>query len=192
MPPVPNISLLDWDESGLQLLRALNTPEEKLYLGGPESAEKTLDRHHRYLTYGRPGEVEMLRIAVDGDVVGSVGYWERDGAGEQIYELGWELLPRAHRRGIGTAATAALLARLQPFARHRFAYAYPTPDNAGSNGICRKLGFSLMSTGDFEYPKGIFSPHNIWRLELRAWSPPAGVRAALSATSRISADRRTA
>jgi RimJ/RimL family protein N-acetyltransferase len=172
-PAALHLELLSWDESGLELLRALNTPEEKLHLGGPESEEKTLDRHRRYLGYHTPGEVEMLRVAVDGEVVGSVGYWERDEAGEPIYEVGWELLPRVHGRGVGTAATAALLARLKAVARHRFAYAYPTPDNAGSNGICRKLGFELLGTGDFEYPKGTFSPHNIWRLALATWSPPA-------------------
>ena len=169
----PNIDLLAWDESGLELLRALNTPEEKLHLGGPESDAKTLDRHQRYLADHQPGEVEMFRIAVDGDVVGSVGYWERDEAAEQIYEIGWELLPRVHGRGIGTSAAAALLNRLQPLARHRFVYAYPTPANAGSNGICRKLGFELLGSADFEYPKGMLSPHNIWRLVLSAWSPPA-------------------
>jgi RimJ/RimL family protein N-acetyltransferase len=170
-PEPGRIALLPWDQSGLELLRALNTPTEKLHLGGIESEAKTLDRHRRYLTYHRPGEVEMLRIAANGGVVGSVGYWERDDAGEQVYEIGWELLPLVHRRGIGTAATAALLRRLQPIARHRFVYADPRPANAGSNGICRKLGFELIGTADFEYPKGTLSPHNVWRLELATWSP---------------------
>ena len=167
------IALLPWDESGLELLRGLNTPAGKLHLGGPESESKTLERHTRYLTYHTPGEVEMLRVRVDDAVVGSVGYWERDEAGETIYEVGWEILPQFHGRGIGTATGAALLARLKPLARHPFACAYPTPANAGSNGICRKLGFDLVGTGDFEYPIGTFSPHHIWRLELSAWSPPA-------------------
>lgn len=169
----PKIALLPWDESGLELLRALNTPEGKAHLGGPESEEKTLDRHQRYLTYHHPGQDEMLRVSAGDDVIGSVCYWERDEAGEQIYEMGWELLPRVHCRGFGTAAAAALLTRLRPLARHRFVHAYPTPDNAGSNGICRKLGFELPGTADFEYPKGTSSPHNIWRLDLSTWSPPA-------------------
>ena len=49
-----------WDESGLALLRAMNTPEQKRHLGGPESEARLLDRHARYLTYHRPGEVEVL------------------------------------------------------------------------------------------------------------------------------------
>jgi RimJ/RimL family protein N-acetyltransferase len=89
------------------------------------------------------------------------------------YEAGWEISPQVQGRGIGSAATLALLAHLKAVARHRFVYAYPTPANAGSNGICRKLGFELLGSADFEYPKGMLSPHNIWRLVLSAWSPPA-------------------
>ena len=150
-------------------MRGLNSAEQK----GPESKEKLLDRHRRYLTYHTPGEVEMLRIAADGVVAGSVGYWEREEAGEQSYEIGWEVLAAFHGRGIGSTAAAALLERLRPIAKHRYIYAYPTPENAGSNGICRKLGFTLLGTGEFEYPLGTFSPHNIWRLDLRASPRPA-------------------
>jgi RimJ/RimL family protein N-acetyltransferase len=158
-----------WDGSGLALLQALNTPEGKRHLGGPESEAKLLDRHERYLTYHDPGEVEMLRVVVGGRNAGSVGYWARREQDERIYEMGWELLPAFHGRGLGTAAAAALLDRLKPVARHRLVYAYPTPDNAGSNGICRKLGFELAGTADFEYPAGVVSPHNVWRLDLRGW-----------------------
>jgi RimJ/RimL family protein N-acetyltransferase len=169
----PAIALLPWDRSGLKLLRGLNTPDQKLHLGGPETEAKLLDRQTRYLTYHRPGEVEMLRVAVDGVVAGSVGYWEREETGGAAYEAGWEILPAFHGKSIGSRATAALLARLQPVARHRFVYAYPTPENAGSNGICRRLGFELTGVGDFEYPRGVFSPHNVWRLDLQSWVPPA-------------------
>ena len=166
------VELLAWDESGLALLQAMNTPAQKAHLGGPESAAKLAERHSRYLTYHRPGDVEMLRISAAGRIAGSVGYWAREEAGRMIYEIGWEVLQASHGRGIGTAAAAALLDRLRPVARYTEVYAYPTPDNAGSNGICRKLGFTLIGTGDLEYPIGTVSPHNIWRLELASWLPP--------------------
>ena len=167
-----NIDLFPWDDRGLALLRAMNTPEQKLHLGGPESEEKTLDRQARYLTYHQPGVGEMLMIGVAGEIVGSVGYWETERDGEKAYEAGWELLIAQHGRGIGGAATGALLARLRPVARYRYVLAYPTPDNPGSNGICRKLGFELIAVEDAEYPKGVFSLHNIWRLDLTNWTPP--------------------
>lgn len=169
---MPQIELMAWDERGLALLQAMNTPAQKLHLGGPESDTKTLDRQQRYLTYHQRGETEMLLISVDGEVAGSVGYWARDEEDERIYEMGWELLSAFHGRGLGTMAASALLQRLQPVAKHRYVYAYPTPANAGSNGICRKLGFELIGVDDFEYPKGVVSPHNIWRLDLPSWRPP--------------------
>ncbi len=167
------LELLPWDESGLALLQAMNTPAHKRHLGGLETEAKVADRHARYLTYHQPGETEMLRVAVDGEVVGSVGYWEIERDGLPAYEAGWELRTDHHGHGIGTRATAALLARLRPLARHDAVFAFPTPDNPGSNGICRKLGFVLTATEDFEYPKGVWSPHNVWRLDLSSWSPPA-------------------
>ena len=91
-----------WDESGLALLRAMNTPEQKRHLGGPESEARLLDRHARYLTYHRPGEVEVLRVAAGGDMVGAVVYWAREQAGTMIYEIGWEILPVFGGRGYGT------------------------------------------------------------------------------------------
>jgi RimJ/RimL family protein N-acetyltransferase len=167
------INLLPWDDSGLSLLRAMNTPAQKLHLGGVESEDKMLDRQARYLTYHRPGEVEMVRIGVEGVVVGSIGYWEIEWRGEKAYETGWEILPEHHGRGIGGAAATALMARLKQAARHPYVLAFPTPENPGSNGICRKLGFELVAVEDVEYPKGMFSPHNIWRLDLRRLPPPA-------------------
>jgi RimJ/RimL family protein N-acetyltransferase len=64
------------------------------------------------------------------------------------------------------------MARLKPLARHRYVFAAPAPENAGSNGICRRLGFEFTSVEDVEYPKGVFSPHNVWRLDLETWQAP--------------------
>ncbi len=150
----------------------MNTPAQKLYLGGPETEEKVFDRHTRYLTYNRPGDTEMLRISAHGQIVGSIGYWPTEYRGEAAYEAGWELLPGHHGKGIGGAAARAAVTRLAPLARWRHVYAFPVPENAGSNGICRKLGFDLIGTEEAEYPKGVWSPHNIWRLDLSAWPPP--------------------
>jgi RimJ/RimL family protein N-acetyltransferase len=161
------LELLPWDGTGLGLLRAMNTAEQKRHLGGPESQEKMLDRHQRYLTYHRPGETEMLRIAVGGEVVGSIGYWEITRDGALAYETGWEIVTAHQGRGIGTRAAAALMARLKPLAAFRYVFAFPTPDNPGSNGICRKLGFELVAVEEAEYPQGVWSPHNIWRLDLK-------------------------
>jgi hypothetical protein len=54
--------LLPWDETGLALLEAMNTPDQKRYLGGIEPEAKLAERHARYLGYHRPGETEVLRV----------------------------------------------------------------------------------------------------------------------------------
>ena len=144
----------------------MNTPEQKRHLGGIESEEKLLDRHARYLTYHQPGDTEMLRIAVDGSVVGSIGYWEIERQSAPAYEAGWEILVAHHGHGYGTAAASVLVAKLRAMARHPYLFAFPLPENAGSNGICRKLGFELVGVEEAEYPKGVWESHNVWRLTL--------------------------
>ena len=161
-----DIALLAWDENGLAVLQALNTPEGKLHLGGPESPDKLADRHRRYLGYSPPGETECFMVAMGPDLVGSVVYWQGE---DDAYEVGWEIAPAWQGRGIGARAVTLMLHRLAPLRRHDYAFAYPTPDNAGSNGICRKLGFELIETRDVEYPRGAWSPHNVWRRDLRTW-----------------------
>jgi RimJ/RimL family protein N-acetyltransferase len=168
---VTSLELLAWDDTGLDLLRAMNTAEQKQHLGGPETEAKMLDRHQRYLTYHRPGETEMLRIAVGGEIVGSIGYWEVTRDGGLAYETGWEIVAARHGRGIGGGAAGALMARLKAVAAYRYVFAFPTPDNPGSNGICRKLGFELVGVEEAEYPKGVWAPHNVWRLDLRTFVP---------------------
>jgi RimJ/RimL family protein N-acetyltransferase len=110
----------------------------------------------------------MLRIAADGVDVGSVGYWEITREGGMAYETGWAILPVHQGRGLGSAATRLMMDRLKPVAVYRYVFAFPVPDNQGSNGICRKLGFELMGVEEAEYPKGVFAPHNVWRLDLEA------------------------
>jgi hypothetical protein len=43
-----------------------------------------------------------------------------------------------------------------------------SPQNAPSNAICRKLGFTLLEELEFEYPPGSFMRCNDWRLNLQA------------------------
>jgi RimJ/RimL family protein N-acetyltransferase len=44
----------------------------------------------------------------------------------------------------------------------------PSVDNAPSNALCRKLGFTLLGPHEFEYPKGSWMQCNDWRLDLFA------------------------
>jgi RimJ/RimL family protein N-acetyltransferase len=160
-----------WGEGDLPLLeRLLGDPAMTEHLGGPETPEKIEERHGRYLR-GETGNVEMFKVVdEEGTPVGSVGYWERDESDEKVYETGWMVLPEFQGRGIATKATELVIERVRAEGRHRWLYAYPSVDNHPSNAICRKLGFELTGSDDFEYPKnsGNIMSCNNWRLDLFA------------------------
>jgi RimJ/RimL family protein N-acetyltransferase len=159
------VAIEPWTHDDLQLLRASNTPQMTAYLGGPESEEKLLDRHRRYLE----GH-EMFRIVLlpERAVVGSTGYWEKSWRGEDVYETGWAVLPEYQGRGIAVAAVRAVAARAAADGDRRHLHAYPSVENGPSNAVCRKVGFELLGEHDFEYPPGHLVRCNDWRLDLNA------------------------
>jgi RimJ/RimL family protein N-acetyltransferase len=159
---VQGLRLENWSAGDLWLVTALNgDPAMMRHLGGPESPEKLAKRQAKYELPGSG----MFKIVLDGEAVGSVGYWERGGEG---WEVGWAVLPAWQGRGIATAATALVVERARDERRHRFMHAYPSVENPASNAICRSLGFTLFGEHDFEYPPGSGNilRCNDWRLEL--------------------------
>ena len=156
-----------WGEDDLPLLEKLmGDPAMTEHLGGPESPEKIRERQRRY----EPPGSGMFKI-VDGETgeaVGSVGYWERTWRDGQVYELGWSVLPAFQGRGLARLATAQVIALARAEGRLRFVHAFPSVDNAPSNAICRRLGFTLIEECDFEYPPGRPLRCNDWRLDLFA------------------------
>jgi RimJ/RimL family protein N-acetyltransferase len=158
-----------WGEGDLTLLKKLlGDPAMTEHLGGPESDEQLAERHARYLRLADTSRDRMFKIIQEatGEAIGSVGYWERAWHGEQVYEIGWSVLPAFQGRGIARAATAQALSQARLDGLHRFVHAFPSVDNLPSNAICRKLGFTLVEEYEFEYPKGRFMRCNDWRLDL--------------------------
>jgi RimJ/RimL family protein N-acetyltransferase len=169
MPDRSAFRLEPFGEDDLPLVeRLMGDPAMTEHLGGPESPEKLVERHQRYLK-GTDSKARMFKIVDEatGEAVGSVGYWEREWRGEKVYETGWSVLPEFQGRGIATTATALAIERARAEKKHRFLHAFPIPDNAPSNAICRKLGFELLGEVEFEFPPGHFAPSNDWRLDLR-------------------------
>lgn len=166
------IRLEPWadDNACLDLLRQANTPEMTAHLGGPETEEQLAARHVRYLETNRSGKGRMCSIAsLPGrETAGGIGYWETLHHGETAYEIGWNVLPAHQGRGIAVAATAAALALAKSERKHRYLFAFPSVDNAASNAVCRKNGFSFVGECEFEYPKGNFMRCNEWRIDLEA------------------------
>ncbi|BCL15912.1 GNAT family N-acetyltransferase [Micromonospora sagamiensis] len=164
------VRLEPWQEGDLDLLRRINTPEMKRHLGGPETEEKVLARHRKYVEFAGTGQGCMFRVVAspEGEAVGSIGYWERVWRGATVYELGWSILPAYQGRGLATAALVAAVAEARARRTHRHAHAFPSVDNGPSNAVCRKAGFTLLGETDFEFPPGRLMRSHDWRLDLTA------------------------
>jgi RimJ/RimL family protein N-acetyltransferase len=80
------------------------------------------------------------------------------------------VLPGFQGRGIASKATAQAIDLARSERKCRFPHAFPSVNNPPSNGICRKLGFTLVEEVEVEYPPGHFMQCNDWRLDLSASS----------------------
>jgi RimJ/RimL family protein N-acetyltransferase len=163
------VRLAPWSEDDLALdLQMLQDPEMTRYLGGPESAEHIAQRHARKLRLPDAGSGRMFKIVLQatGEAVGTVGYWDNTWHGEDVYEIGWLVLTAFQGRGIASAATAQAIVQARADGKHRFLHAFPSVENGSSNGICRKLRFTLVESFESEHPKGHFMQCNDWRMDL--------------------------
>lgn len=161
------IRIEPWGKGDLSLLQALLAdPVMMEHLGGPESQEKIAERQARR---EQPGSRQYKIVeAATGKGVGWVGYWERDWQSEQVYEIGWSVLPAFQGRGIAGSATLDAIAIARSERMRQYLHAFPSVENGPSNAICRKLGFTLLGPCAFEYPKGSSMQCNDWRLDLFA------------------------
>ncbi|AZK95799.1 MULTISPECIES: GNAT family N-acetyltransferase [Streptomyces] len=170
-----------WSESDLALLRAANAPELMTELGGPETEEKVLARHRRYVALSAnpsgKGRMYAIVLAATGERVGTVGFWEQTATsdGQAAYEAGWGVLTPFQGRGLASAATRLVAGVARAEGRFRYLLAYPKVTNAASNAVCRKVGFELRGEVGFEYPPGNPVRSNEWRLDLRPEDGPPGV-----------------
>ena len=165
------VALRAWTEDDLPLLRGLlGDPGMMTYLGGPESEEKLLERHGRYLAVdgSGTGRVFVITAGPEREAAGWIGYWVTDWHGEPAWETGWSVLPAFQGRGLATRGASLALEVLARERTHRFVYAFPAVDNGPSNGVCAKLGFEMVGTESLEYPPGSdeWMECAIWRHDL--------------------------
>jgi len=159
------VRLEPWGTGDLALLeQCVGDPAMMEHVGGPESAEKIAERQSRYEL---PDSKQYKIVdAADGEGVGWVGYWEREWQGNEVYEIGWAVIPAFQGRGIASSATVAAVAIASAERTHRLMHAYPSVENGPSNAVCRKAGFVLQGPYEFEYPEGHPMLCNDWRIEL--------------------------
>ncbi|KKZ71442.1 GCN5 family acetyltransferase [Streptomyces showdoensis] len=164
-----------WSEEDFGLLRAMNAPELMEHLGGPETEEQLAARQARYERLGadpdRAGCMFRIVLLPEEVAAGAIGFWEHaeEASAASVYETGWTVLPGFQGRGVATAATLAVVERARAEGRFHHLHAYPSTENAPSNAVCRKAGFTLLTEREFEYPPGHRMRCNDWRLEL---TPP--------------------
>ena len=157
------VRLERWGEDDAELLAELNgDPEQMAHVGGAETAEKIAERQERYVH--DPG----CFVVVDGvgDHVGWVGFWERKWDDRMVHEAGWSIRRTAQGRGYASKATM-LLVEAAKRAGVRELHAFPGVDNAPSNRVCERAGFTLARPDlEFEYPPGHTMRCNDWVLAL--------------------------
>src|SRR5690349_22674676 len=97
------VYLEPWDEGDFPLLKKLQgDPAMTEHLGGPENEEQLIKRQARYerLTESGKGRIFKIVHEATGQAAGSVVYWDSTHHGEEIYEIGWSVLPAFQGRGI--------------------------------------------------------------------------------------------
>jgi RimJ/RimL family protein N-acetyltransferase len=162
------VSLQPWSIDDFPVLERSNTPEMTSFLGGPESAEKLVSRHAKFLRPWEAGEARMftVRIGPDDEAVGSVGYWQTRWADSDVYETGWSIATAHQGRGIATSAVRACLRYAAAHGDRRVVVAYPRIDNLASNALCRSAGFTYRGEEAIEYPPGTPIRANVWSFDL--------------------------
>ena len=163
-----HVALRAWTDADLPLLRGLlGDPAMMTYLGGPESEEKLLARHQRYLDIaGTTGRVFVITAGVERTAAGWIGYWETTFRGEAAWETGWSVLPAFQGRGLATRGAALAMEAAAAERLHPFIYAFPAVENLASNAVCAKLGFERLGSESLEYPPGTWMECAIWRGDL--------------------------
>jgi RimJ/RimL family protein N-acetyltransferase len=155
----PAISLMPGRDVDLPLFRRLlGDPSMSEDLGGPETPEKIANRLARSVA----DPTRLFKVVVDGQDVGFAGYWERSWRDEEIFELGWSVLPAHQGRGIAKQAAAHAAGFACAETPERLVHAFPNVDNAASNALCKGAGFTLLGPCLFEYPPGHTMECNDW------------------------------
>ncbi len=141
-------------------------PDMMAELGGPLPREGVPDKLRRDVGGVERDECWISVIESDeAEPMGSVVLWTVDDESEAPYsEIGWLVLPAFQGRGVGKAATAALIERAHADGRWGPISAHPGVTNAASNGICRSLGFELVGEMEVVFEDRTLVT-NHWRLD---------------------------
>ncbi len=95
-------------------------------------------------------------------VAGTVTLWTHEIDGASASEIGWMVLPERQGRGLAKQAVRSMLRRAGTDGRWGIVHAYPSVDNAASNGICRSLGFTFAGVAEIVFAGLPFRSNHWW------------------------------
>jgi RimJ/RimL family protein N-acetyltransferase len=146
----------------------MTDPGMMTWLGGPRPREELEAKVRSLVDDVNNGRIWYFTVVPEGEEapVGTVCVWPHEWNDRTINEIGWMILTRFQGRGLATAAVRATLERARSERRWDIIHAFPHVNNAPSNGICRKLGFSLVEEVDTQGFGGTL-PTNHWVIDLR-------------------------
>ena len=121
------MELVDYTDADLALSIALETdPVVMAELGGPRSLESIEKVHPRRVSPTADGGM-WLKIVLEDEPepVGAIGVWWSEWQDEELWEVGWMLLPQFHGRGLGSEALGMLIERLRADPKFDVVHAFP-------------------------------------------------------------------
>ena len=146
------MELRPYADDDIWLTRELETdPDVMSELGGPQPADSIPATHERRLGSVAAGDLWLVIEPEPGVAAGTIGVWPTTEDGVEIFEVGWLVLPRFQRRGIATAALAALIERCRGESRIDAIHAFPGATNVPSNSLCRRAGFTWIEEREVLY-----------------------------------------
>ena len=88
-----------------------------------------------------------------------------------MHETGWFVLPSAQGRGISAAAVPLLVDDVLRAGRLPLLVAFPNVENAASNRVCERAGFTPAGVEDFPF-RGTTLRCTVWTMPLTYPSAP--------------------
>lgn len=153
------LSLLPWPHGESTALRSALAESGD----GLETEGEILRRHDRYLRGWAEGNEFFYAILLDGDCVGSIGYWYGSSRGVVAYETAWSLAPRVRDRDIAVRSVRLLLDEVAAFPLPRFVHAFVPTDDADDSAICVEAGFDRVDVIEQGDPPGLYAD---WAFDL--------------------------
>jgi RimJ/RimL family protein N-acetyltransferase len=148
-------------------VRQQTDPAVMAELGGPRPRSDIERGHARALALAAAGKCWPFLVIPDDATspAGEVTVVESSHDGEEIYEIGWMILPEFQNRGLASRAVREVIAQARAARKFGPLHAFPAVMNGPSNRICEKNGFTNLGECQAGFA-GRSLRCNHWRIDL--------------------------